>query len=433
MKGIQSADNRYGETRSRRSICPPGVAEFKCYISPCPDKICLNNPSAICIENYCGGCKYDYYLNGRKWRYIVKELTTRKGGSIFESYRGVYRILEPIYIRYIRCEWDGTIRFFYGDDFPKLEKLTTKYPHLKILISVGGKYNGFMFSQLTTDALQTFASNCKTLIQQYGLHGIDIAWENPIESEKARYENVLKILRQTLGPNAVITAKAPTSVKDFDGFDEVAMNNYLDYVFTPLFGGPDTIKGCADEWIKRVLETIKLLPWNYINVAAWDRYWDDIPKVPYAVKGIQWLSYDNETSLEAKIEWMCQKNYQGVMINDIAMEKTQTLIQFVRNAINYYCGESTTVTNPASTTTEEWYTPTTTDNNPDCSTDTDTICNNGQLLAKYPPDCNKYVDCRAQERPIMSFPSDLQFDEVNQYCDYEYNVHCIPCETSHIR
>ncbi|XP_065322716.1 endochitinase-like [Gordionus sp. m RMFG-2023] len=175
------------------------------------------------------------------------------------------------------------------------------------------------------------------------------------------------------------------------------------------------------------------LPWNYINVAAWDRYWDDIPKVPYAVKGIQWLSYDNETSLEAKIEWMCQKNYQGVMINDIAMEKTQTLIQFVRNAINYYCGESTTVTNPASTTTEEWYTPTTTDNNPDCSTDTDTICNNGQLLAKYPPDCNKYVDCRAQERPIMSFPSDLQFDEVNQYCDYEYNVHCIPCETSHIR
>ncbi|XP_065323692.1 acidic mammalian chitinase-like [Gordionus sp. m RMFG-2023] len=128
---------------------------------------------------------------------------------------------------------DGTIRFFYGDDFPKLEKLTTKYPHLKILISVGGKYNGFMFSQLTTDALQTFASNCKTLIQQYGLHGIDIAWENPIESEKARYENVLKILRQTLGPNAVITAKAPTSVKDFDGFDEVAMNKIITNVVTP--------------------------------------------------------------------------------------------------------------------------------------------------------------------------------------------------------
>ncbi|XP_065323745.1 acidic mammalian chitinase-like [Gordionus sp. m RMFG-2023] len=264
------------------------------------------------------------------------------------------------------------------------------------------------------------------------------------------------------------------------------MNNYLDYVLlmtydfhdpmfkmftgysTPLFGGPDTIKGCADEWIKKGLGNDKIviglafysitwklknsnnigvgaeslgpgygldgrLPWNYINVAAWDRYWDDIAKVPYAVKGIQWLSYDNETSLEAKIEWMCQNNYQGVMINEIAMEKTQTLIQFVRNAINYYCGEGTTVTNPASTTTEEWYTPTTTDNNPDCSTDTDTICNNGQLLAKYPPDCNKYVDCRAQERPIMSCPSDLQFDEVNQYCDYEYNVHCIPCETSHIR
>ncbi|CAK9294006.1 unnamed protein product [Gordionus sp. m RMFG-2023] len=48
---------------------------------------------------------------------------------------------------------------------------------------------------------------------------------------------------------------------------------------------------------------------------------------------------------------------------------------------------------------------------------------NGPLLAKYPPDCNKYVDCRSLARPIMSCPPDLQFDEANQYCDYEMNVH----------
>ncbi|CAK9294007.1 unnamed protein product [Gordionus sp. m RMFG-2023] len=66
----------------------------------------------------------------------------------------------------------------------------------------------------------------------------------------------------------------------------------------------------------------------------------------------QWMSYDNETSLEVKIEWTCQNNYQGVMINDIGMENTQKLSKFVHNAVNYYCGEGTTVTTP-STTTEE--------------------------------------------------------------------------------
>ncbi|CAK9294008.1 unnamed protein product [Gordionus sp. m RMFG-2023] len=163
--------------------------------------------------------------------------------------------------------------------------------------------------------IQTFASSCKTVIQQYGLHGIDIDWEYPSENEKARFGYILKI-----------------------------------------------------------------------DIAGWNNYWDDIAKVPYAVLGKQWLSYDNEKILEAKIEWVCQNNYQGVMINDIAMEMTQTLIQFVQNAINYYCGEGTTVTNSSITATDKWYTHTTINTIDNCSTDTDTMCN-GQLFAKYPPDC----------------------------------------------
>ncbi|CAK9294005.1 unnamed protein product [Gordionus sp. m RMFG-2023] len=405
---------------------------------------------------------------------------------------------------YLEIGEDGKIIVYSPDDLTKLKNLAIKYPNLKILPSVGDIYTTGMFELLNTDALiQTFASSCKTVIEQYGLHGIDINWDYPSASNKARYGNILKILRQTLGPNLLITSKVSTIVENFAGFDEVAMNNYVDYVMlmtydihdsrkemftghsTPLFGsGSDTIKARTDEWIKKGLRSDKIviglafygitwtlknsnnigigavsigtgygtsgkLAWNDMYIEAWDTYWDDIAKVPYAVIERQWMSYDNETSLEVKIEWMCQNNYQGVMINDIGMENTQKLSEFVQNAVNYYCGEVTTVTNPPLTTTEEWYTPTstivtnpsltttdewytptTTESNYNC-TDTDTMCN-GQLLAKYPPDCNKYVDCRAIDRPVMSCPPDLQFDEANQYCDYEKNVHCIPCETSHI-
>ncbi|XP_065323744.1 acidic mammalian chitinase-like [Gordionus sp. m RMFG-2023] len=387
---------------------------------------------------------------------------------------------------------DGKIRVDSPADFQKLKNLTIKYPNLKILPSVGGATWRWMFDQLSTDALiQTFATSCKTVIQQYGLHGIDIDWEYPYASEKAKYGKLLQVLRQTLGSNLLIMSAVPAGVQNFVGFDEVAMNNYLDYVLlmtydfhgagwesntghnAPLFGQPPyTTKGCADEWINKGLRSDKIviglafygrtwrlqssanysvgapsvgvgsgdgfLALNDISNSNWNEYWDDTAKVPYAVIGTDWLSYDNERSLEAKIQWTCQNNYQGVMIWELSQEKTQSLVSFVQNKLNYYCGGGSTnppvtnppVTNPPVTTahtTQHTNPPVTTGGNNGCISNTNQICNGRTGFASYPPDCNKYVDCRVGNYPLMNCPSGLVFNEAGQYCDWTYNVNCSPC------
>ncbi|XP_065323747.1 acidic mammalian chitinase-like [Gordionus sp. m RMFG-2023] len=370
------------------------------------------------------------------------------------------------------------------DDFTKLKNLATKYPNLKILPSVGGAIWSWMFDQLSTDALiQTFAMSCKTVIQQYGFHGIDIDWEYPYRNDKAKYEKILKTLRQILGSNLLIMSAVPVGVQKFAGFDEVAMNKYLDYALlmtynfhgsgwesytghnAPLFGsGLLTIKGSVNEWIKKGLRSDKIvigLPFygrtwrlqdsnnfrvgapsvgvgsgdgilalNDINIEAWTQYWDDIAKVPYAVKGVDWLSYDNEKSLETKIQWMCHNNYQGVMIWEISQDKTQVLGQFIKNKMISYCrggNYNLSITNPLKTTPhkQQTYPIAATDNN-GCNNNIDTMCNR-HSLAKYPKDCNKYVDCRVRNHPIMSCPSGLQFNEDSQICDWAYNVKCSSC------
>ncbi|CAK9293750.1 unnamed protein product [Gordionus sp. m RMFG-2023] len=66
IKGYQFGAHRH-ESRIKRSImCPPGIKKVNCRMSPCLGTKCRSYPLANCVPNYCGGCYYDYYFNGRK-------------------------------------------------------------------------------------------------------------------------------------------------------------------------------------------------------------------------------------------------------------------------------------------------------------------------------------------------------------------------------
>ncbi|XP_067661170.1 antistasin-like [Haliotis asinina] len=43
--------------------CPKGVSKVKCFKSPCQGAKCQMHPMATCVESYCGGCYYAFYLN----------------------------------------------------------------------------------------------------------------------------------------------------------------------------------------------------------------------------------------------------------------------------------------------------------------------------------------------------------------------------------
>jgi len=46
--------------------CPPDMPAVSCFIPPCLLATCPGVPEAACFDNLCGGCNYDYFVNGRK-------------------------------------------------------------------------------------------------------------------------------------------------------------------------------------------------------------------------------------------------------------------------------------------------------------------------------------------------------------------------------
>ncbi len=69
----------------------------------------------------------------------------------------------------------------YKGNLGQLRKLKKQYPHLKVLISVGGwtKGHGFHAAAATSSTRARAASNLVKFVVDYGLDGIDIDWEYP--------------------------------------------------------------------------------------------------------------------------------------------------------------------------------------------------------------------------------------------------------------
>ncbi|XP_043597628.1 chitin-binding domain protein cbd-1-like [Bombus pyrosoma] len=57
-------------------------------------------------------------------------------------------------------------------------------------------------------------------------------------------------------------------------------------------------------------------------------------------------------------------------------------------------------------------------------------CNNCIVRFAYPLNCNLYYQCEHGLKVIKQCPRNLVFDRINQICDYQENVHCIPTTTS---
>lgn len=95
-----------------------------------------------------------------------------------------------------------------------LTDLKQKYPWLSICISIGGGdlEQRAAFAKLATDeaAMERFAQNVRRLLVDYNLNGVDLDWEVPeTRKEMKAYIKMAQLLREQLGPDAVITAAVP--------------------------------------------------------------------------------------------------------------------------------------------------------------------------------------------------------------------------------
>ena len=97
----------------------------------------------------------------------------------------------------------------------KIAGLKKDYPHLKVLLSIGGWGSG-NFSEMVSDPelRMSFAKDCKRVVDQYNLDGIDIDWEYPgsdvagissAETDVENYTLMMRDIRECIGWDKLLT------------------------------------------------------------------------------------------------------------------------------------------------------------------------------------------------------------------------------------
>ncbi|MCM1332853.1 MAG: glycosyl hydrolase family 18 protein [Bacteroides sp.] len=121
---------------------------------------------------------------------------------------------------HVNDTFDG-VRVDNPSRFHRISRLKRINPKLKVLLSIGGWGSG-RFSEMAADAVlrSAFASDCRRIVDEYGIDGIDIDWEYPgsdiagISSSKNDEENfvlLLKQIREALGSSHLLTIASAAS------------------------------------------------------------------------------------------------------------------------------------------------------------------------------------------------------------------------------
>ena len=127
--------------------------------------------------------------------------------------------------------------------------LKQQKPTLKVLLSIGGWTAG-RFSEMaaTKETRTAFAKDCKRIVDEFGLDGIDMDWEYPSSSEAGissspddidNFTLLMKELRQVLGKDKLLTIATICTAKFID-FKNVLP--YLDLVNVMSYDMSDVVR-----------------------------------------------------------------------------------------------------------------------------------------------------------------------------------------------
>ncbi|EPJ5576396.1 glycoside hydrolase family 18 protein [Citrobacter farmeri] len=127
-------------------------------------------------------------------------------------------------------------------DLALLPVLRKQNPQLKVLLSVGGwGARGFSGAAATPETRAVFIQSAMEIMQKYGLDGIDLDWEYPVNgawglvaSQPADRENftlLLKELRQAVGSHKLVTIAVGANAESPKSWVDVkAIAPLLDYI-----------------------------------------------------------------------------------------------------------------------------------------------------------------------------------------------------------
>lgn len=128
------------------------------------------------------------------------------------------------------------------DDLLKIPQLRKQNPNLKVLLSVGGwGARGFSGAAATKESRAVFIQSAQEIIAKFGLDGIDLDWEYPVNgawglveskpADRANFTALLKELRAALGHKKLLTIAVGANAESPKSWVDVkAIAPSLDYI-----------------------------------------------------------------------------------------------------------------------------------------------------------------------------------------------------------
>ena len=246
--------------------------------------------------------------------------------------------------------------------------LKEKNPGLKVMLSIGGWGSG-RFSEMAASEKnrKAFVKDCRKVVGDFKLDGIDIDWEYPTQSsagissspdDTGNFTLLMRDLRRALGNKKLLTA---ATVCDAKYIDFRSCVQYMDFVnvmaydmgnpprhHAALFPSPVsshiTASQAVEEHLKAGVPASKLvmgMPFygrgnredsglkeydrTGILPKGYEKRWDDVGKVPYIAneKGELVRGYDNSRSLAEKCQFILDHHLRGGMYWDYASDNSQ--------------------------------------------------------------------------------------------------------------
>lgn len=280
---------------------------------------------------------------------------------------------DPFCMTHINYAFGGVNKAFNGVDISNpgrlraIVRLKAQNPSLRVMLSIGGWGSG-RFSEMVTDPhlRQLFCEDCRRIVDDYGLDGIDIDWEYPgnpgggisyAPTDKDNFSLLMRDLRQALGTDRLLTlATAATGgFYDFPAFVE-----YVDFVnmmtydmgsaprhHAPLFNSGRFEGTCCQKALQAHLDqgvpARKLtlgMPFygrgtnevgnfcdysRIIELTQFHKQWDKEARVPYLTddEGRVVMGFDDARSLKIKCRYARKQGLKGVMYWDYNGDDSQ--------------------------------------------------------------------------------------------------------------
>lgn len=275
-------------------------------------------------------------------------------------------IPDPAYITHINYAFGHVNHSFNGIRIDNEERLRSildlkkNKPTLKVLLSIGGwGSGGFSEMAASPENRRSFAADCKRVIDNFNLDGIDIDWEYPTSKvggisaspdDTRNYTLMMQDIRKSIGSDHLLTLASDATAK-FINFREI--DPYIDFVnimtydinhppyhHSPLYNSEftkeHTCESSVNSHVEKGVPMEKLvlgIPFfghaahglpeyisygKIIGLEGYKRMWDKSAQVPYLVDslGRMAITYDDPESIHIKCRYLKEKGMLGAMYWD---------------------------------------------------------------------------------------------------------------------